>query len=152
MSDHSHDIHVPKPALISIALMLATITVFVGVARLTGVGIADLPKEATIERLQVRFADEPTGGVGAYDPESGEAIHMFDPGAGGFVRTSLRSLSLNRRRAGIGPTPAYELQRSNTGNVILFDPETGKSITLDAFGDLNENDFAQLFDAQAPTP
>lgn len=149
MSQHSHDIRVPKPMLYGIAGLLMTITAFVGLARLTGLGVADLADEPTVDRMAVRFADEANGGVGAYDPESGAVLHIFEPGEGGFVRTSLRSLSHNRRLAGVGPMPPYELHRSATGNVVLFDPTTGKSLTLQAFGDANENDFAQLFDAQA---
>lgn len=149
MSQHSHDIRMPKPMLYGIAGLLIAVTAFVGLARLTGVGVADLSDEPAVERMAVRFLDEPNGGVGAYNPESGAVLHIFEPGEGGFVRTSLRSLSHNRRLAGVGPMPPYELLKSATGHVVLFDPTTGKSLTLDAFGDANENDFAQLFDAQA---
>ncbi|MEO1188423.1 MAG: photosynthetic complex assembly protein PuhC [Pseudomonadota bacterium] len=146
MTQHSHDIRTPKPLLFGVALLLASVTVFVGVARLTGVGIADLSDEPYVERIEVRFLDEENGGVGAYDPVSGATIHVFEPGEGGFVRTALRSLGLNRQQSGVGPMPPYELHKSATGHIVLHDPSTGKSITLDAFGDANERDFAQLFD------
>ncbi|MGB3627815.1 MAG: photosynthetic complex assembly protein PuhC [Henriciella sp.] len=145
--DHSHDIKTPKPVLVAVGLLLASVTGFVAMASVTGVGVADLADQPTVERLEVRFMDEADGGVGAYDPMTDDVIHVFAPGEGGFVRTSLRSLSLDRRKAGIGPTPPYELLKSASSNVVLRDPTTGKSITLRAFGDLNENDFAQLFAA-----
>ena len=148
MTAHSHDIKVPKEALFSIGLLLASVTAFVGFSSLTGIGVANLSNETAIERLEVRFADQANGGVGAYDPVSNEALHIFGPGEGGFVRSALRSLTHNRKLAGVGPTPPYELQLSATNNVVLFDPSTGKSITLTAFGDANQNDFAQLFEAQ----
>ena len=148
MTAHSHDIKVPKEALFGVGLLLASVTAFVGISSLTGIGVADLSNEAAIERIQVRFVDEANGGVGAYDPASNETLHVFGPGEGGFVRTALRSLSMNRQLKGVGPTPPYELQMSATNNVVLFDPTTGKSITLTAFGDANQNDFAQLFRAQ----
>lgn len=145
---HTHDIKVPKEAVIAVGLMMASVTAFVGFSSLTGIGVAHLSNEIAIERLEVRFLDEADGGVGAYDPISNETLHVFGPGQGGFVRTALRSLSANRKLAGVGPTPPYELQLSATNNVVLFDPTTGKSITLTAFGDANQNDFAQLFEAQ----
>lgn len=147
MTEHSHDIQVPKPLLFGAAFLILTVTGFVGLASLTGFGVADLSDEAPVERLQVRFLDEENGGVGAYNPVTNEAIFVYQPGQGGFVRTALRSLSLDRRKAGFGPRPPYELQKSATGNIVLVDPMTGKSITLDAFGDANHNDFAKLFEA-----
>lgn len=148
MSHHTHDIHVPKPALFGIAALLTSVVAFVGFSQVTGIGVAKLSNEAPVELIQVRFMDEPDGGVGVYDPESGEQIHVFEPGSGGFVRVALRSLTHNRRVKGVGPSPAYELQKSATGNVVLYDPTTQKSLTLDAFGDVNESDFAQLFAMQ----
>lgn len=147
--EHRHDIRTPKPVLIAVGLLLASVTGFVAMASVTGVGVADLADQPAVERIEVRFLDEADGGVGAYDPVSGETLYVFGPGEGGFVRTALRSLSLDRRKAGFGPTPPFELQRSASRNVVLRDPATGKSITLRAFGDLNESDFAQLFDARA---
>lgn len=148
MSHHSHDIPTPKPVLFAVGLLLASVTAFVGFSQLTGIGIAKLASEPAVDRLEVRFQDEADGGVGAYDPQSGEKIYIFGPGEGGFVRSALRSLGHNRRLQGVGPMPAYELQRSAKGNVVLFDPTTQKSLTLNAFGNANEGDFAQLFAMQ----
>lgn len=145
---HSHDLQPPKPVLFAMGVLLTGIVAFVGFSQLTGIGVAKLSSEAPVERLEVRFADESDGGVGAYDPVSGEALHIFGPGEGGFVRSALRSLGHNRRLQGVGPMPAYELHRSATGNVVLFDPTTQKSLTLNAFGNANEGDFAQLFAMQ----
>lgn len=147
MTEHSHDhMQVPKPLLFGAAFLIAAVTVFVGGATLTGIGVADLSDEVSVERLHVRFLDEENGGVGAYDPVTNQPIFVYEPGEGGFVRTALRSLSLDRRKAGFGPQSPYELQKSATGNIVLVDPMTRKSITLDAFGDANQSDFAQLFD------
>ena len=145
MSQHSHDIQTPKPVLFAVAALLTFVTAFVGFARLTGIGIADMPSEPLVDRIEVRFLDQANGAVGAFNPTDDVMIHLFEAGEGGFVRTALRSLAHNRRLKGIGPTPPYELQKSVSGNIVLHDPTTGKSLTLDAFGDANENDFAQLF-------
>ncbi|MEM6610602.1 MAG: photosynthetic complex assembly protein PuhC [Pseudomonadota bacterium] len=146
MNAQTQDTRTPKMPLVAIAVLVACVTAFVGIARLTGIGVADVSDEPFVERMQVRFLDEADGGVGAYEPETDAVLHVFQPGEGGFVRTALRSLGLNRRKLGIGPQPPYELHKSATGHVVLFDPTTQKSITLDAFGDANEADFAQLFD------
>lgn len=144
----THDLQPPKPVLFAMGVLLTGVVAFVGFSQLTGFGVATLANEAPVERLEVRFADEADGGVGAYDPVSGEALHIFGRGEGGFVRSALRSLGHNRRLQGVGPMPAYELHRSATGNVVLFDPTTQKSLTLNAFGKANEGDFAQLFATQ----
>jgi putative photosynthetic complex assembly protein len=146
VTEHSHDMQVPKPLLIGAAVLIASVTIFVAGARLTGIGVADLSDEVSVERMQVRFLDEANGAVGAYDPDTNEPLFIYQPGEGGFVRTALRSLSLDRRKAGFGPEAPFELQKSATGNIVLVDPMTRKSITLDAFGDANQSDFAHLFD------
>ncbi|MEL6725309.1 MAG: photosynthetic complex assembly protein PuhC [Pseudomonadota bacterium] len=136
------------PFLFVIGLFLAIVLVFVGFSSVTGIGVAHLDNEPHVDRIEVRFADEWDGGVGVYDPKTGEAIHIFGPGQGGFVRVALRALAAERRLAGVGKMPPFELQMSATGHVVLFDPTTNKSLTLSAFGEQNEGVFAQLFAMQ----
>jgi putative photosynthetic complex assembly protein len=140
---------IPKSLLVGIGALLLTVTAFVGVSQATGVGHADLQVEPHIETISLRFRDEPDGGVGAYHTTLETRLFKFNAGEGGFVRTALRALTQHRQKMGIGPVPPFELMRSENGNVVLSDPSTGKQITLDAFGDSNQGDFAQLFDADA---
>lgn len=147
MSEHNDQINTPLPLLIAAALLIGTVLAITTVSKFTGFGSLDVSTGTQVERLALNFRDEPDGGVGAYDPVSGEQVFEYAPGAGGFVRTALRALALDRRKAGIGPEPAYELTRTSKGQFLLHDPSTSKSITLNAFGSTNAGDFAQLFDA-----
>jgi putative photosynthetic complex assembly protein len=151
MSEHSHDIKTPLPLLLGAAAMIVGVTLFVAMSQITGMGKAELAAEAAVETIYVRFNDEPDGGVGAYHSETRVQLIKYGPGEGGFVRTALRSLAFDRHKAGIGSEPPFELMRSAKNNVVLHDPMTGKSITLDAFGDTNQQDFVQLFAASAET-
>ena len=81
------------------------------------------------------------------DPESGAVIMEWAPETGGFVRTSLRSLAITRKRMGIGPEPAFLLHRTGKGRFILEDPSTGEWVSLDAFGRDNAGEFAKLYTA-----
>ena len=136
------------PFLFVIGALIACVLVFVTFSRIAGIGVVHLENEPSVETIEVRFSDEADGGVGVYDPVTGDVIHTFGPGQGGFVRTSLRALTYQRRLAGVGKRAPFEIQKSATGNIVLHDPTTGKSLTLDAFGDVNESDFAQLFAMQ----
>lgn len=146
---HNHDMNIPKPLLMALIALVLSVTGFVGFSQATGIGHAKLEAEPNVERLAVLFRDEPGGGVGAYRAEDNRQLLMFSSGEGGFVRTALRSLTLHRRKENVSSAIPFELMRSASGNVILLDPATGKTITLIAFGNTNQNDFAQLFDIEA---
>lgn len=149
MSDHHHEIKTPKPLLIAVGALLLSVTGFVGVSQATGFGHADLQVEQHVEMINVRFRDEDDGGVGVYHATLETQIFKFGPGQGGFARTALRALTQHREKVGVGSLPPFALMRSATGNVVLSDPSTGRQITLDAFGNGNQSDFAQLFDTDA---
>lgn len=148
MSDN-HDIKTPGPLIFGAAALIFSVTAFVGISQATGFGHPELSTEAHVEKIALRFQDEPDGGVGAYQVKDDAPLFTYGPGEGGFVRTALRSLTLDRRKAGVGPLPPFELMRSATGNIVLSDPSTGKRITLNAFGGTNQESFAKLFDADA---
>ncbi|MEM7660657.1 MAG: photosynthetic complex assembly protein PuhC [Pseudomonadota bacterium] len=111
----------------------------------TGLGKVSVEPEAAIETMSIRFADEADGGIGVYDPDTNALLHVYPPETGGFVRTALRALALDRRRRGIGPQPAFELRRAENGSLTLLDPSTDKFVTLGAFGKDNAETFGQLF-------
>ena len=68
------------------------------------------------------------------------------PETGGFVRTSLRSLALDRAQDGVGAGPPFSLHMTGNGRLILEDPATGQWISLDAFGKDNVAEFERLFE------
>ena len=147
MSHHHAPMKTPTPLLIGAACLIALVLAFTTISRLTGLGAMKSDEVTSAQTLSLRFLDEADGGVGAYDAETGAQIFKYAPETGGFVRTALRALALDRRKSGIGSEPPFELTRTPAGRFVLSDPETGKSITLNAFGETNSNDFVQLFGA-----
>jgi putative photosynthetic complex assembly protein len=119
----------------------------VAAVQLTGSSRTSDWRPLSVETLAFRFADAEDGGILALNAETGELVQRWDPATGGFVRTSLRSLALNRDRVGIGQGPAFILHRTGTGRYILEDPSTGHWVSLDAFGAGNAEEFANLFEA-----
>lgn len=92
------------------------------------------------------FHDEPDGGVRIEDASNGATISMVEPGTGGFIRTTLRSLVHVRRSKGIGPETPFVLTEWDNGTLSLSDSETGKSVELHAFGPDNREAFAVLLE------
>jgi putative photosynthetic complex assembly protein len=98
------------------------------------------------EAVSLHFADVADGSVIAADAATGETIMRMAPGEGGFVRSTMRGLAHERLRRGISrPTP-FELARFDDGSLVLSDPETGRTVRLNAFGDSNAGAFAALID------
>lgn len=135
----------PAPVRYGPFIFAGLMVLLAAIASWTGIGKMTVEPEAAAESMAIRFADEPGGGIGAYDPATNAMIHLYPPETGGFVRTALRALAFDRRRRGVGPEPAFELRRSANGQVTLIDPSTDKFVTLNAFGDGNVETFTQLF-------
>ena len=98
-------------------------------------------------RASMHFDDLDAGRVAVIEARTGQAIAVLRPGTFGFVRTVMRSLAQNRLRAGSDRTAPFEIARSADGSIYVSDPETGKSIFLNAFSLSNARSFGRLLDA-----
>lgn len=143
---HSHENLVPKPMLIGIGVLIVTVVLFTAVSRLTGFATATVAEFEAEQTLMLNFTDEEDGAIGVFLAETGERLHTYPPETGGFVRTAMRALALDRRKLGVGQVPPVELVRTTENTFVLRDPATGKRVTLDAFGDDNEGQFTLLFE------
>ncbi len=141
---HAHDLHPPRALLIACAALVIFAILGVAAVKLTGSARTSDWRPLAVETLTFRFADAEDGAILAINAETGRIVHRWDPGEGGFVRTSLRSLALQRYRNGIGQEPAFALHRTESGRFILEDPSTGHWVSLDAFGADNVSEFARL--------
>ncbi len=142
---HSHDLHPPRALLMAIGALVLFTVVGVGATRLAGLGHTTDWRGMSTETLPLTFEDGADGSVIARAPGSGNLVREWAPETGGFVRTAMRSLALERRQMGIGSGPAFVLHRTENGQLILEDPETGKWVSLNAFGGDNAGEFAKLF-------
>ena len=101
------------------------------------------PAEVT---LPLRFTDEPSGIVVVSDATTGHQLARLGVGEGGFVRTTVRGLAMARKKRGISDATPFELVRYPDGALRLVDPETGRTITLNAFGQPNAAAFGAFID------
>jgi len=141
---HSHDLHPPRALLLAVGALVIFTLIGVGASRLAGLGHTTDWRVLSVESLPLTFEDGADGGILVRDPGSGALVRQWAPETGGFVRTAMRSLALERRQMGIGSGPAFVLHRTGSGKLILEDPETEKWVSLDAFGSDNAAEFAKL--------
>ncbi|MBA4225938.1 MAG: phosphonate-binding protein [Hyphomonas sp.] len=143
---HAHDSRPPRALLMACAALVVFALLGVSVVRLTGSTHTSDWRPLTVDTLSFQFVDGEGGEILAIDADTGAVVHTWAPETGGFVRTSLRSLALDRARDGIGAGPPFSLHLTGNGRFILEDPATGQWISLDAFGKDNVAEFARLFE------
>lgn len=139
---------VPKPVLRGAALLIGFSLIACAAARLTDVGTLRMPPTSAVETLALRFEDRADGSIAVVDAGDGRSFHEVRPGTNGFIRSTLRGLARERRRAGLDASTPFALTRWSDGTVSLIDGATGRRVSLDAFGPDNVGAFAQLFAAR----
>lgn len=144
MSDPFADHPVPRGPLIAAGSLAVVALIAAGTVRLTGIGATTHSAAPITQERALRFADRPDGGVDVLDAASGRSVAVLEPGEGGFVRVTLRSLARDRKRQGIGAQPVFLLQTTADGRLTLEDSATGQRIDLKAFGPTNAGAFARL--------
>ena len=149
---HTHSLHPPRPFLFGIGALMLFALIGVGVTRLAGLSGETGWRELSVAAMPLTFEDGADGSVIARDPGSRRIVKSWAPETGGFVRTSLRSLAITRKRMGIGQERAFLLHSIGEGRLILEDPDTGEWISLDAFGKDNVRQFALLYEAAEEQP
>lgn len=149
---HAHDLHPPRALLVAVAALVLFTLIGVAATRLAGLEKATDWRALSASSVALTFEDGADGSVLARDAGTGRLVREWAPETGGFVRTAMRSLALERRQAGIGAAPAFVLHRTGNGKLILEDPETGKWVSLDAFGGDNSGEFRNLFEAAEAAP
>lgn len=119
-------------------------SVLLVVALLRSQGMVTTQNDAPISwQLTLRFEDRTNGDIAVLDANNQMEIARYQ-GEQGFVRGTLRTLSRERMRRGIGSAPAFELKGHTDGRLTLSDPATGIRIDLESFGPTNMSSFAQL--------
>lgn len=141
-----HREKVPLPFLIAAGGLIALTLGLIGLARLTGYGEARVADHQAVAMRDLRFEDRASGAVAVYAEPGARLVTEIEPGAGGFLRGTLRALVRERRQRGIAGEVPFRLARAADGTLILGDPATGRRIVLGAFGPANAGVFAGLLD------
>lgn len=152
---HDHAEEVPRGPLVMMAA-LAVLTMLLAASASFGLIGRDAVPEASraasgtseVASRTLFFHDAPDGGVVIEDAATGEQIARVEPGTGGFIRSTMRSLVLVRQRAGIGAETPFSLTQWDDGGLTLSDPATGERRELTGFGDSNHAAFAVLLETK----
>ncbi len=141
----------PRGVLVAIGLLLLVSLIGAAVVRLSGISIRE-PDAAVVASRMLRFADGPEGSVIIMDATTGTQVARI-VGEQGFLRGTMRAMARERRMAGIGAQPAFELVARADGRLTLIDPTNRERIDLESFGPTNSAVFAALLhDAKPSTP
>jgi putative photosynthetic complex assembly protein len=140
-----HGGSLPRGVIIAAGVLISfaiSITLF---SRLSDIGAVHMPDVKPYKVLELRFDDREDGAVVVRDATDGATLYTVEPGAGGFIRASMRGMARERRREDIGEQTPFTLTRWTDGTISLQDKTTGRVINLDAFGPTNAEAFARLF-------
>lgn len=132
-------------AVLAIGVVLAGVLLSVATVRMSGVDVRT-PDAPTLSSRSLRFEDGPAGSVLVLDAASGRVLEQVQ-GEAGFLRGSLRALSRERQRRGLGSGPAFTLIQRADGRLTLDDPATGERIDLESFGPSNAAVYQRLLSA-----
>jgi putative photosynthetic complex assembly protein len=87
------------------------------------------------------------------DAQTGRQVAILAPGTNGFIRATLRGLA---HSGGHEEHPRenhpFRLTALSDGRLTLDDPDTHRTLDLEAFGSLNSAAFATLLIAPEPRP
>lgn len=146
MSDHGHDMIIPKPLLYAAgALMLGSLA-FVYIARETDTMLVRSPESAPVAQRSLTFADSPDGGLVVTDHLSGEVVALLSDADDGLVEAMLRGLKHGRVIARAEGEAVYVLTEWENGRLTIADPSSGVDINLASFGGLNKRIFASFLE------
>jgi len=151
---HSHQVRVPRGALIAAGVLIGLTIGAVAVFRIGDLEpVATVPApDATVDSRTLRFEDRADGSVAVYEISEGQPdriVHVLETGDGGFIRGVLRSLARARRAGGIGREQPFHLSLQADGRLLLEDPATRQRIYLQAFGPTNVESFRTLLASEA---
>lgn len=136
----------PWPLWAMAALVVLTLAVVAWQRLQTGPAAPEVVP--ALWQRSLHFEDRTNGDVAVLDAKDRAEIARFS-GEQGFLRGSLRVLTRERARRGIGAEQPFLLSGHAQGRMTLSDPATGERIPLDSFGPSNAAVFAPLRDASA---
>lgn len=130
------------------ALMLAAPEGQRAPAAPTAAGMGDI----AVRSRDVVFSEGADGVARVIDITDGTAVLTMAAGDGGFVRTALRLLVLERRRLNSPVDAAFRITRWSSDRVTIEDLGMGKTLALNAYGPTNAGAFAQLLETRRTQP
>lgn len=144
---HDDSVKVPTPAIVAVGLLLIASVLLVGLARISGIGLATPVSIDAQERYALLVTDGDDGSIDIRSAANGDLVHSYPAGEHGFVRVALSALVFDRQKVGIGSEVPFDLVLTESGQLYLTDPATDQIIPLGAFGGDNAASFQPLLAA-----
>lgn len=149
----THDIDVPKGALVMAGVLVASVLALTATWRLAEIDpIASPTLERTaaavapVSRRELSFVDGPDGGVVISDPDG--LVTTLEPGGqDGFIRGVLRAFARDRRIRDLDNSGSFTLTLWKDGSLSMVDNATKRSFDLGGFGATNRAAFIALLEA-----
>lgn len=149
----THDIRVPKGALVMAGVLVASVIALTATWRAAGIDPIASPvieraagAVAVVSRRELSFVDRADGGVVISDPRG--VVRVLEPGGqDGFIRGVLRAFARDRRIRSLDNTGSFTLTLWADGSLSLLDNATGRSFDLGGFGATNRAAFVALLEA-----
>jgi putative photosynthetic complex assembly protein len=135
---------VPRGPLMALAGIAVLSVIAVAGVRLSGFGATQVPPDSPVAIQEYRFVDRPDGSIGILDAARGDTVLEIEPGTNGFLRSTMRGLARERKRASLDADVPFRLIAQSDGRLTLQDPATGRRVDLGSFGPTNAAVFARL--------
>jgi putative photosynthetic complex assembly protein len=144
MSHHHHNQTVPRAATWSVLGLIALTFIAILWTRANDISTTPVALAKVVTERAIRFEDDTSGAVHAFDANTGALIHIIPAQTGHFVRVMLRSMIRERRDNSLSESGAFLVAMREDGQLTLQDSITGRVIVLRAFGETNADAFGHL--------
>lgn len=134
----------PRLPLYSALALIAFAIAATWYGKTTETGTLRNPVTAPVAIREIVFEERAAGVLAVLDAPSRETLEVIAPEADGFIRGSLRAMTFERKKRGVGADEPYRIIQWDTGRVTVSDPRTGLRIHLDAFGPTNSAAYARF--------
>lgn len=126
--------------------LLMVILALVSWARLTERPLVAVPPMTEVVETRDIILESDTSGSAFVRDVDGTVLADLGPGQGGFLHTIWRAVKRERVRYRVGLDGPVTINLHEDNRLRLFDPSTGESIDLNAFGSKNVGAFRALLE------
>jgi putative photosynthetic complex assembly protein len=143
MSDAVASRSFPRSSLIGAGAMVGLALLAAVAGRIAGTPTT-IPPSTAVKIVELRFADNADGSITVLNASDNQPIQVVAPGTNGFLRATLRGLASERKLQSFGAQQPFRLTLWKDGRLSLQDPDTQRSVELEAFGETNAQVFGRI--------
>ena len=140
------EITVPRGALVGAAIMIGFTVTAITTSRHYDVGRLTVQTAQAGERRMLIFEPLPNGEMMVLSEHRKPIAHLVIEGDT-FAMAAVRALAMQRNDREFAGEFRLLVQRDEAGHVELADPDTGRTVKLQGFGQASARAFARYLDA-----